>query len=416
MKQSGSNTELSQIIDRACVALSRAPSERLWEAAQRCDVPVVVVDQKRSTLQSKPFKQVFAGTEELGRAVAARSDTVRGAALALLADLDKEAATAVLGDVLRQDLSDYDGSSYELALYRSIGYVYADLAPRIPPRALGEIWLAGRLPMREIKPEVLRVVPLAAIGQACRARADLDLDVARLLREHDGLANGEGVLTLLSSLVGARSPLIYALVKRLGQLAYAPAASVLFELALRAPPTVLVAAAAAEALLKIGDRKAIEALAALLDDRAFMPDGTLDPRLVPAVEAALRCRPSESFTLFEKHVSAGSLDTPRGLAVARQALLADAKLLAPDPRWIDFAARHLNDDRLPARAMLSGVPPEHLREALAKVGYRAPVRAHRTHPIPASPRWLERYQAGEHEAVWDEIRALEDSAQSSRLP
>jgi hypothetical protein len=96
---------------------------------------------------------------------------------------------------------------------------------------------------------------------------------------------------------------------------------------------------------------------------------------------------------------------PVGRSVARAALGAVARLpakkLAPVLEgWAKVAASLLRgpvDDL--AREVLKLLPESELPALLPPSGKAA------RGPVPAAPRWLERYEAGEREAVWREMRA-----------
>lgn len=67
-------------------------------------------------------------------------------------------------------------------------------------------------------------------------------------------------------------------------------------------------------------------------------------------------------------------------------------------RWAALAVPHLDGPADGARELLNLVPEDKLATLLARP---APTVSR---PLPASPRWLERYRSGEHEAVWRELR------------
>lgn len=401
VSQNNVNSELSQILAGACEALSRSPIERVWEAAQRCEVPVTIVDPKRGTLAQKAFKGVFPTADALGQALSERAPEVRSAALALLAEVDKVAAADVFGDLLRQDLSN------EPDVYRSVASVYQEMIGKVAPAKLAEAWLAGRLPMSSVPTEGLTAVPIRRIFRAFLENHSLDLNEARLVEHHPELRDGAVVLALLEELsASGRFALTGSLISRLGELAYRPAIPAIQRALLR-EAVHHHHAEAGQALLHIGTPEAVAPLLELL--RAAGGLDRTDQRLPLAITASIRVEPRTSFDRLKYLFEPESISTPLGLQLARALLLGDAKLLKQDPRWLDFAVTLLADERLPARELLLAYKLPAVVEAMKRAGVDPAGRPPRTHPIPADRRWLTRYQAGEHEAVWDEIRALEDS-------
>lgn len=400
MNESGSKAEMNRTLERACEELSRAPGDRLWEAAKRCDVPVPVVDKKRGAIGLVPFKNVFASPDELEQALASRANEVRIAALPLLADVDKDAAADVFGDLLRLDLTN------EADVYRAVAQVYAALIDRVAPAKLAEAWLAGRLPMRSVPTEGFTAIPLQRIIQAGLDNRALDLDEARLVPHHPELRDGAAALGMLERIyVTARSALINGLVARLGELKYAPAIPMIQKALLGDDRRYHTAAG--RALLELGTPEALAPLLGLIEAPAGLEP--TDVRLPLAIEAVIRVDPRTSFDRLKHRFDAAALSTAQGQQLARALLLGDAKLLKKDDRWLDFAVTLLADERLPARELLLEYKLPAVVDAMKRAGVDPSGGALRTHPLPASPRWLARYQAGEHEAVWDEIRALEDS-------
>lgn len=401
VRQNNVNDELSQILSRACEALSGAPIERVWEAAQRCELLVTIVDPKRSTLARKAFKGVFPTADALGKALSERAPEVQSAALALLADVDEAAATEVFADLLRLDLTE------EADVYRSVASVYHALIGKVAPAKLAEAWLAGRLPMSSVPTEGFTAIPIRRIFRAFLENHSLHLDEARLVEHHPELREGAVVLALLEELsVSGRFALTGSLITRLGELAYGPAIPAIQRALLR-EAAHHHHAKAGQALLDLGTPEAFAPLLDLLRAADGLDLG--DQRLPLAITASIRVDPRTSFDRLKHLFDPEALSTPRGLQLARALLLGDAKLLRQDPRWLDFAVALLADERLPARELLLEYKLHAVVEAMKRAGIDPARRPPRTHPIPADRRWLIRYQAGEHEAVWDEIRTLEDS-------
>lgn len=79
--------------------------------------------------------------------------------------------------------------------------------------------------------------------------------------------------------------------------------------------------------------------------------------------------------------------------------------LRDDERWLDLAVRLRSHPRFggAARHVLRYRPQDQVRRALAREP--APPPAVQPKPRPVQP-WLQRYRAGEHAAVWEELAAL----------
>lgn len=79
--------------------------------------------------------------------------------------------------------------------------------------------------------------------------------------------------------------------------------------------------------------------------------------------------------------------------------------LRDEERWLDFAVRLRSHPKFgePARSVLRYQPQDRVQQALAREPAPSP-GVHRQ-PRPVQP-WLQRYRAGEHDAVWKELAAL----------
>ncbi len=394
--------ELATMLEQACARLAALPHDVVWAAASRC--PVTVRRGEGDATAFVPFQKVYADAEALAGAIERREEAVQSAALALLGDVDPEGAASLLVDLLRAvDLSGSHTWSLEGGVARAVGYVFNVLSARMPPRVLTELWLLGRVRMSAVPTESLSAMPLAEIARALAASPGLDLKEDRLADEHAGFADAAEVLAALSALAGSpRYHLIRRLMEQLGALRHAPAIPLLLRFATAGDTRYH--AEATKALVAVGTPEALASAAGLLDQA-----GAGDGRIFAAAEAALRLDPRTSFARLAGRFSEASLATPVGLRVAQALLGASPALLQQDPRWLDFAVEKLGDERLHTRALLLELPWPEVEAALGRAGASTPTRARRLHPLPASPRWLERYRAGEHAAVWGEICALEDA-------
>lgn len=390
-------SSLASLVDRAWETLARTGAPRLWEASRSVTVRVPT-----SSAALVPFNRVYADEVALAAAVERRDGPLRIAAIALVAEIDRKAAAALVADVLATtDVSAAAPDTFEGSIGRTVGYVFPVLVDDMAPLAVRDLWLLGRVKMSVVTDAALAATPVASIVRACLEARGLDLDAERLLAAHTGLAGGDGARELLDALRGSpHYDLICRLIDSVGTRKDARALPALLGLATGGDSRYH--APAAEAVLAIGTREAYEALAGLLDG-AEEREGTVRA----AARAAIELDPSTSTTRLERHLTTASLTTPRGLRVARGILGAPIALLRRDPRWLDLLARRLNDNRLGARSVLAQYDVADVEAALRRVkaDTREPARA--SPSVPAMPRWLERYRAGEHAAVWREIVALE---------
>lgn len=269
-----------------------------------------------------------------------------------------------------------------------------------------EAWFAGRMMMDDVAAEELAAVPVRRIVEAYVANRSLYFSAKRLLEVHPELRDGATALAVLEMVWStADMQLVNRLLDRLGELKHAPAIPLLTKALLGDDKRFHTSAA--QALIAVGTPEALAPLVGLLDAPGGLAN--TDVRLPLAVEAVIRVDPRTSLDRLAPRFEPAALSTENGLQLARSLLFGDAKLLQKDARWLDFAVKLTTDTRLPARDLLLGYKLPAVVDALKRAGLDPASRPPRTHPIPANRRWLERYQAGEHEAVWDEIRALEDS-------
>lgn len=404
MTSTPENPDLSLVLERACQFLGGIDGPRLWETSRRITVHVPT---EGGSLVA--FKLVYADEKALSEALERRDGPLRSAAIALVAECDRTVAARLLGDLLQTaDLSSAHPSSFEGSVARTAGYVFPVLVDHIAPLVLRDLWLLGRVRMNVVSDEAVASTPIANIARACRETRSLDLDADRLTTLHAELGAGEGALELLGALHGSSQyHLILQLIRAIESRKDIAAVPVLMSYATGADTRYH--ALAAKALLAIGTREAHEALASLLDapeERA----GTLHA----AAEAAIRLDPPTSFARLGARLAESALGTPGGLGVARAILGAPAHLLRQDPGWLDLLAQSLGDPRLGTRGVLSSYPVADIEAALKRAGSATPA-ARKVVPLPSPPRWLERYLAGEHEAVWREIVRLEGSIRDASV-
>lgn len=205
-----------------------------------------------------------------------------------------------------------------------------------------------------------------------------------------------------------------AAIAALGAARHDPAVPLLAHLVRTDDPAL--SAPAAEALSRYGTDAARAALGELLPDLLLRRSDWFRREQTAALHGFVPDAARATETLGEPFLGEAALATPDGRRRVWSILaLRGAKdpWFDADPRWPELAARLLAGPSFDAaRAFLATFEPKVVRAALAAVGYAPPPPPlPAKHPVPKKPRWLERYDKGEHEAVWAEIVALEDSAQ-----
>ncbi|MEP7120069.1 MAG: hypothetical protein ABJE95_04125 [Byssovorax sp.] len=319
--------------------------------------------------------------------------------------------------------------------------IVVDLLPkavfeRLPADLLNQLWLDGRIPADRLPEHARAQVTLEQLEAAYRQGVKAS-GIVTLVETHPRLQAPAEILAFLERLIGlvpevvrgeGRDPrrLLRYEIEVLGRLVAALVKAKYRE-----------AVPAMKRLLALGDPQlfspvlsglgAIDALAAqqaaiqLLREAA---SGTLelDKHVAPAVvRAALAGDPAHASEALSPFFAPAALAAAGGRTIAAAILGVRARafrldtapepLFAGDPRWLDLGVRLLDEPGLDARAFLASFDPTEVSAALKRAGWKAPVpRAGARPPVPAKPRWIERYKKGEHEAVWSEIRALGASA------
>jgi hypothetical protein len=173
---------------------------------------------------------------------------------------------------------------------------------------------------------------------------------------------------------------------------------------------------AAAALTAFGTDDARDALGNLLPEIMSWPDRSRHSNVL-ALRARAGADLSRSTETLADLFTDAALSTREGRHVATQILMhhtgfgPNEPLFEADSRWLDAVARLLDGplDEI-ARGFLGTFDKNEVRAALARIGYTPPARPpSRRHRVPSRPRWIERYENGDHEEVWAEIVALEDS-------
>ena len=239
------------------------------------------------------------------------------------------------------------------------------------------------------------------------------------------------VLDTLMTLEGWQSKTEQLLIERLGERRYEPAAELIALKALRTPArwdhmwTALVAIGgptARDALLR-SMKRAVEA-------RQFPwnAEHSAD-NLRSAARTLLDLAPDDAFVLFAPFFTAEALSTGAGAMLAREILsslhgrflgrghavthlldprTAENPVLSHDARWVERLITLAKHPRLGAIAesLVAGADPALAKRAIAAAVIVAEAQVPPPPPLPKRVDHLKRYLAGEHDEVWNELRAL----------
>jgi hypothetical protein len=134
-------------------------------------------------------------------------------------------------------------------------------------------------------------------------------------------------------------------------------------------------------------------------------------------------RPAEK--LLPRFLSAEALAGPAGVDAACSVLsqaegaLRRGRIARDDARWIDACARLLAEPALrrSAKMVLTAMDPAAVKQGLGRAGVAAPgvPKAAAKVKVPAKLDLLARYKKGDHEKVWEELRAFGAAVQEEPL-
>ncbi len=239
------------------------------------------------------------------------------------------------------------------------------------------------------------------------------------------------VLDTLMTLEEAHSKTEAFLIERLGGLHYEAAAELIALKALRTPTrwdhmwTALLAiggVSARDALLR--------SMKSAVAERQFPWDAEHSAgNLRSAARTLLDLAPDDAFVLFAPFFTTEALSTGAGAMLAREILsslhgrflgrghavthLLDPRtatnpVLSNDPRWVELLVALARHPRLGAVAeeLVAAADPALARHAIDAAVVAAQAHAVPPPPVPKRVDFLARYLAGEHDAVWNELRAL----------
>ncbi|MFF4449462.1 hypothetical protein [Streptomyces sp. NPDC001502] len=368
-----------------------------------------------------PLVRRYPTGEAFTAALTDGSPDALSAAVEVLAVVAPAAAMSFALEVMRIDLGGFtfghNRVPFELVMRgRAEKIIKRDLRSASPEILLDMLRRRSLAP-GEIPKSKIADIPVAALI-ACVSAGELRFDQAEgagLFSEHPALQDGAGLLDALlktrwfSAVDGHDGGLTHWLAHRLAEARYAPAVPALRELFTRQRRFL---ATAGQSLLEIGTPEALEAAASPLS-LAGVPIDEYDrhDRQTIAIDALLRADPSRAFDvlapLFEEQaLRSGDNRSESARTVLEK--LAPAQATA-EPRWIERSLMAAQDRELgaTARALLGRLDPGIVDEAAARVRKRKRKAAARSTVKPPAGDLIERYRAGEHERVWEELAALD---------
>lgn len=407
------NTDLAAIASDMCAALEKHSADDLWAAAQKYAEPACTIE-KDGKAEYPSLTQRFANGEELKKAIVDRDAAPRAAAIALLHHLGDASAPAFYERILGVDLKAATNASVEGLTRRARDKVSDALAAKLSADQQARLWLDAKLDQKHVGAEAMAKTPLSDVAAAALKHHYLSYSVGDLLAKHPGFARDDEAIafatTFLEQSKRMRSEGMDAM-RIAGALVKRKSAAVLPLLATSlADADARVQREAARLLLELDTPESLAKLASAFD---LVKDPN-DPRIGPAVLASLRSDPAGAYERFHRVVVETS-PSPMHRAIFFAINSAPITLFASEPRWLDQLVRGLAAGVESARFTLAKLDRKELQAALAKHGWKKPERTKSEHPIPKKPKWVERYKAGEHDKVWSEIVALEDSVHDAAI-
>ncbi|MFE1875560.1 hypothetical protein ACFW9N_32605 [Streptomyces sp. NPDC059496] len=368
-----------------------------------------------------PLVRRYPTGEAFTTALTNGSPDALSAAVEVLAVVAPAAAMSFALEVMRIDLDGFtfrhNRVPFELVMRgRAEKIIKRDLCSA-PPEILLDMLRRRSLTPGEIPTSKIADIPVAALI-ACVSAGELRFDKAEsagLFSEHPALRDGAGLLNallktrLFSTVDGHDGSLAHWLAHRLAETRYKPAVPVLRELFTRQRRFLTTAG---ESLLEIGTPEALEAAASPLSLEG-VPINEYDrhDRQTIAIDALLRASPSRAFDvlapLFEERVLRSGDNRSESARTVLEKLT--PMQAAAEPRWIERSLMAAQDRELgaTARALLDQLDPGIVDQAAARVKKRKRKAAARSTVKPAADDLIERYRAGEHERVWEELAALD---------
>lgn len=422
-KQSGSDAALAAAVEATVVALSAKPAKAVLAAAKAS--PMLFFGPKTQTdaTDRRPLAKAFASTAELTSAIEARTPEIKAMALTLLANVDEKAAAPFVLPIMRCDLTDYPFGTWEMDLFYTVGAALMQLAPKLSPGVFVELLALGRISEAYMPEGTFAKVSVDDLVRIANDHPNAKLSGYALVSENVALRKPAALLSLVERLPASQDDLLREAFAALGDANHVAAIPFLLRFSEGdASPTLR--GRAFDAVTAMDTPEAWKLLAPKLASSLEDPWGPSGGGgLSAALNATLALHPQTSTEVLASYFTPAALKTKKGLSRAEAILFArsgrdrTAAKFDADPRWLDVAAALLGGPiGMTARGFLATYDAKLVTAALKRVGYTPPAKTKpRLHLLPSSPRWLKRYEAGEHEAVWAEIVALEDSARDPAI-
>ncbi|MFF2789907.1 hypothetical protein ACFVT6_24670 [Streptomyces sp. NPDC058049] len=415
-------TLIDDVNSRIVQALSAHDPAELHAAAARAGVNVGETYTGRLwTGGVCPLVRRYPTGEAFTAALTNGSPDALNAAVELLAVVAPAAAMSFALEVMRIDLGGFafghNRVPFELVMRgRAEKIIKRDLCSASPEILLDMLRRRSLAP-GEIPKSKIADIPVAALI-ACVSAGELRFDQAEsagLFSEHPALRDGAGLLDALlktrwfSAVDGHDGGLTHWLAHRLAETRYTPAVPALRELFTRQRKFLTTAG---QNLLEIGTPEALEAASSALSPEG-VPIDEYDrhDRQTIAIDALLRADPSRAFDvlapLFEEQVLRSGDNRSESARTVLEKLTPEQA--AAEPRWIERSLMAAQDRELgaTARALLDQLDPGIVDQAAARVKKRKRKAAARSTAKPPPGDLIERYRAGEHERVWEELAALD---------
>ncbi|MFJ7590031.1 hypothetical protein ACIQZO_22135 [Streptomyces sp. NPDC097617] len=413
---------IDDVNSRIVQALSGHDAAELHAAAARTGIDVGETYAGRLwTGGVCPLVRRYPTGEALMAALTNGSPDALNAAIEVLAVVAPTAAMSFALEVMRIDLGGFtfghDRVPFELVMRGRAEKIIKREPSFASPEILLDMLRRRSLAPGEIPKGKFAGIPVSALI-ACVSAGELRFDQAEsagLFSEHPALREGAGLLDALlkthwfAAADGHDGDLAQWLAHRLAAAGYTPAVPALRELFTRQRRFLT---SAGRNLLEIGTPEALEAAASPLSLEG-VPINEYDrhDRQTTAIDALLRAGASRAFEvlapLFEEQVlGSGDIRSESARTVLEKLTPAQA---AAEPRWIErcLMAAHDRELGVTARALLDQLGPGLVDEAAARVKKRRRMAAARSTVKAPAGHLVERYRAGEHERVWEELLALD---------
>lgn len=423
-KKSSSDPALAAAVEATIVALAALPAKAVLAAAKASPMLFFGPETHTDPNDRRPLAKAFASTSDLTKAIDQRTPEIKAMALTLLVNADEEAGAPFLLPIMRRDLTDYPFGTWEMDLFYTVGAALQQLSKRLSPAVFVELLALGRISEQYLPKGTFAKVSPDDLARIAKEQPSARLPGYLLLRENVALRDPAKLLKLAEQLPPSQDDLLEEAFSALAEANHVAALPFLLRFSESDAPAQ-VRGRASDAIGAMDCPEAWKLFAPKLKsslEDPWSPGGT--GFFSRALNATLGLHPETSTEVLSGYFTPAALGTKKGLSRAEAILFARsggpdevASKFDGDPRWLDVAAGLLGGPvRETARAFLASYDAKTVAAALKRAGHVAPGKTKpRLHPLPKAPRWLKRYEAGEHEAVWAEIVALEDSAQDAAV-